>query len=155
MLACPEPPPASTKQQLLLSLSKDLALSYTEVLWKCGRDELWIWLTHNFQLIEQHYCCPLLLLLLWAEKKGTTDHHPVVKHSVYLFDWVKKFGILFCFMYLIWNSYYAGSLAPVNSSVAVFTHAHFQRIAQISSLCNFHSISEGISSLMRFWLLLT
>ena len=84
MLACPELPPASTKQQLLLSLSKDLALSYTEVLWKCGRDELWIWLTHNFQLIEQHYCCPLLLLLLWAEKKGTTDHHPVVKHSVYL-----------------------------------------------------------------------
>ena len=132
MLACPEPPTASTKQQLLLSLSKDLALSYTEVLWKCGRDELWIWLTHNFQLIEQHYCCPLLLLLLWAEKKGTTDHHPVVKHSVYLF--------LFHFLCLIWNSHHTGFLAPVNFSGAFFTHSHFQRIVQISSLGSLHKL---------------
>ena len=35
-------------------------------------------------------------------------------------------------------------------SGAVFSHAHFQKIAQISSLCNFHYIP----SLMRFWLLM-
>ena len=32
---------------------------------------------------------------------------------------------------------------------------HFQKIAQISSLCDFHYICEGIHSLMRFWLLMT
>ena len=44
---------------------------------------------------------------------------------------------------------YTGSLAPADFSGALFTRAHFQ-IAQISNLCNFHSISEGIPSLMRF-----
>ena len=37
----------------------------------------------------------------------------------------------------------------------VFTHAHFQRIAQITSLCDLHNICEGIPSLMHFWLLST
>ena len=50
---------------------------------------------------------------------------------------------------------YTGSLAPAVFSGAVFTCAHFQKIVQISSLCNFHYISEGIPSLMRFWLLMT
>ena len=45
---------------------------------------------------------------------------------------------------------YTGSLASADFSGAVFTCAHFQRIAQISSLCNFHYISEGIPSLMHF-----
>ena len=36
-------------------------------------------------------------------------------------------------------------------SGAVFT-AHFQKIAQIAILCDFHYISKGISSLMHFWL---
>ena len=48
-----------------------------------------------------------------------------------------------------------GSLAPANFSGAVFTCAHFQKLAQISSLCDFHYISEGIPSLVRFWLLMT
>ena len=46
-----------------------------------------------------------------------------------------------------------GSLASADFSGAVFTFAHFQQIAQISSLRNFHYISEGIPSLMGFWLL--
>ena len=33
-----------------------------------------------------------------------------------------------------------GSLAPANFSGAVFTCAHFQKLAQISSLCDFHYI---------------
>ena len=37
---------------------------------------------------------------------------------------------------------YTGSLAPTDFGGAVFTCAHFQKIAQISSLCNFHYISE-------------
>ena len=37
-------------------------------------------------------------------------------------------------------------------SVVRFSLVH---IAQISSLCEFHYISEGIRSLMRFWLLMT
>ena len=50
---------------------------------------------------------------------------------------------------------YTGSLASEDFSGAVFTRVHFQKIAQISSLCDFHYISEGIPSLMRFWLLMT
>ena len=50
---------------------------------------------------------------------------------------------------------YTGSLAPADFSGAVFTSAHFQKITQISSLCDFHYISEGIPSLMRFGLLMT
>ena len=57
---------------------------------------------------------------------------------------------------------YTRSLAPEDFTSAVFTSAHFQKIAQIcanfqkiaqiSILCNFHYIREGIPSLMRFWL---
>ena len=47
---------------------------------------------------------------------------------------------------------YTGSLTPADFRGAVFTCAHIQKIAQISSLWNFHQISEGINSLMRFWL---
>ena len=50
---------------------------------------------------------------------------------------------------------YIRSLAPADFSSAVFTHAYFQKIAQISSLCDFHYINEEIPSLMRFWLLIT
>ena len=50
---------------------------------------------------------------------------------------------------------YAGSLAPADFGGAVFTCAYFQKLAQISSLCNFHYINEGIPSLMRFGLLMT
>ena len=46
---------------------------------------------------------------------------------------------------------YTVSLAPADFSGAVFTHVDFQKIAQISSLCDFHYISERIPSLMRFW----
>ena len=45
-------------------------------------------------------------------------------------------------------------LTHADISGAVFTHAHFQKIAKISSLCNFHHVSEGIPSLLRFWLLM-
>ena len=45
---------------------------------------------------------------------------------------------------------YTGSLAHGDFSGAFFTCAHFQKIAQISSLCHFHYISEGIPSLMHF-----
>ena len=45
---------------------------------------------------------------------------------------------------------YTRSLAPADFSGAVFTCAHFQKVAQISSLCDFHYITEGIPSLMRF-----
>ena len=49
-----------------------------------------------------------------------------------------------------WMDYFAytSSLAP-----AVLTCSHFQKVFQISSFCNFHYITEGILSLMRFWLL--
>ena len=39
---------------------------------------------------------------------------------------------------------YTGSLVPADFSGAVFTCAHFQKIAQIFSLCDFHYISEGV-----------
>ena len=47
------------------------------------------------------------------------------------------------------------SLTPADFSGAVFTCAHFQKVDQISSLFDFHYITEGILSLMRFWLLMT
>ena len=56
---------------------------------------------------------------------------------------------------IYWQVLYTGSLALADFSGAVFTHAYFQKIAQIYSLCNFHHISEGIPSLMHFWLLMT
>ena len=46
---------------------------------------------------------------------------------------------------------YTGSLVAADFSGAVFTFAHFQKIAQISSLCN----CEGNPSLMCFRLLIT
>ena len=46
-------------------------------------------------------------------------------------------------------------MAHADFSGAVFTCAHFQKIAQICSLCDFHYINEEIPSLMRFWLLIT
>ena len=49
---------------------------------------------------------------------------------------------------------YTGSLAPADFFGTVFTGAHFRKIAQISSLCDFYYLSEGIPSLMRFWLLI-
>ena len=42
------------------------------------------------------------------------------------------------------NIKHTGSLALVDFSGAVFTCAHFQKIAKISSLCDFYYISEGI-----------
>ena len=50
---------------------------------------------------------------------------------------------------------YTRSLAPADFSGAVFTCAHFQKIAQISSLCDFLYISEDIPSLECSWLLMT
>ena len=50
---------------------------------------------------------------------------------------------------------YSGSLAPADFIGTAFTCAHFQKIAKISSLCDFDYISEGIPSLMRFWLVMT
>ena len=64
----------------------------------------------------------------------------------------KKVYILVYFFELL--TLYTGPLVPADFSDAVFTCAHFQKIAQISSLCNFHSISEGIPPLMHFWLLM-
>jgi hypothetical protein len=46
-------------------------------------------------------------------------------------------------------------LASADFSGAVFTRAYFQKISQISSLCDFYYISEGIPSLMHFRLLMT
>ena len=39
---------------------------------------------------------------------------------------------------------YIQSLASADFSGAVFTCTHFQKIAQISSLCDFHYITEGL-----------
>ena len=50
---------------------------------------------------------------------------------------------------------YTRSLVPADFSGAVFTHAHFQKIAQICSLCYFHYIGEGIALFIHFWLLIT
>ena len=44
---------------------------------------------------------------------------------------------------------YTGSLVPAGFSGVVFTCAHF-KTAQISSLCNFHYISEGILGIPSF-----
>ena len=46
---------------------------------------------------------------------------------------------------------YTGSLALADFSGAFFTHAHFQKIGQIASLCDFHYISEGIPFTHAFW----
>ena len=53
---------------------------------------------------------------------------------------------------MVSNGFYAytRSLASVDFSAAVFTYAHFQRVAQISSICDFHNINEGIPSFLRF-----
>ena len=53
------------------------------------------------------------------------------------------------------ESYYTGSLVPADFSGAVFSYAYFQKIHQISSLCDFDYINEGIPSLICFWLLMT
>ena len=45
---------------------------------------------------------------------------------------------------------HTGSLVPADFSGAGFTCAHFQKIAQISRLCNFHYTSEGIPLLCIF-----
>ena len=42
----------------------------------------------------------------------------------------------------------AGLLAPANSTGAVFAHADFQMIAEISIICSFFKRSDGIPSLM-------
>ena len=39
-------------------------------------------------------------------------------------------------------------------SVVQFSLMHFQKIVQISGLCYFHYVGEGIPSLMPFWLLM-
>ena len=46
-------------------------------------------------------------------------------------------------MWVLIAQVYTGSLVPADFSGAVFTCAHFQKIAQISTLCNFPYISEG------------
>ena len=51
-------------------------------------------------------------------------------------------NVLKIFMLPCTNTAYTGSLAPAVFSGAVFTHAHFWKIAQISSLFDFH-LSEG------------
>ena len=51
-------------------------------------------------------------------------------------------------------SSYTRSLAPADFNGAFFTRAHFQKIAQMPSLHDFQYISEGIPSLMGFWLLM-
>ena len=43
-------------------------------------------------------------------------------------------------------SKYTRFLAHADFSGAVFTEAHFLKMAQISTLCDFHYISEGIPS---------
>ena len=49
---------------------------------------------------------------------------------------------------------YTRSLATAGFNGAVFTCANFQKIAHISGLCSFHKVSEGIPSIMPFWLLM-
>ena len=68
------------------------------------------------------------------------DHHHVngqvcVKFAIV--DWLFK------------STHTSRSLAPLDFSGSVFTCADFQKIAQISSLCDVHYISEEITSLMR------
>ena len=70
---------------------------------------------------------------------------------VFFFNMLGRVLLLFHIL----NTWYTGSLAPVDFSGAVFTCAHFQKIDQQSSLCNFYYISEGIPLLMDFWLLMT
>ena len=50
---------------------------------------------------------------------------------------------------------YTKSLAPADFGGTVFTCVYFQKVDQISSLFDFDYITEGILSLMRFWLLMT
>ena len=55
----------------------------------------------------------------------------------------------FAIVYRLFKSTHTiGSLAPLDFSGSVFTCADFQKIAQISSLCDVHYISEEITSLM-------
>jgi hypothetical protein len=68
---------------------------------------------------------------------------------VHTVQWVK---ILYEVEFLI---AYTGSLAPADFSGVVFAHAHFQNIALIYSLCDFPYTSEGIPSLLLFWLLMS
>ena len=49
------------------------------------------------------------------------------------------------------NLKYTRSLTPASFCGAVFTCAHFQKKAQICIVCNIHYISEGIPSLMFFF----
>ena len=66
--------------------------------------------------------------------------------------WHTKWGLV--------KLHYIRSLAPADFSGtdfsgAVFTCAHFQKVAQISSLYDFQYITEEIPSLICFWLLMT
>ena len=58
--------------------------------------------------------------------------------------------VKFAIVYRLFKSTHTtGSLDPLDFSGSVFTCADFQKIAQISSLCDVHYISEEITSLMR------
>ena len=46
-------------------------------------------------------------------------------------------------------------LASADFSGADFTHAYFQKIAKNPACAILHYSSEGIPSLIRFWLLMT
>ena len=52
--------------------------------------------------------------------------------------------------FLKWHLNCTGSLASADFGGAGFASEHFQKIAQI--ICNFHYISVGILSFVRFWL---
>ena len=52
------------------------------------------------------------------------------------------------YRFILMRMTYTRSLVPADFSGVVFTCAHFQKMAQISSFCGFHYMSEGIPSLM-------
>ena len=89
--------------------------------------------------VSKSQTCPALSLLSWVFISDFRVLGNPVAHVRYGYENVK----------------YTVCLAPMDFSDEVFTRAHFQKIAQISSLCDFHYISERIPSLMHFWLLMT
>ena len=93
-----------------------------------------------------NHCC-------YGMKPFMKEHKPY-NGSLTPADFTPKWKNSFTHAFLVTNDLSAADLVHVDFGGAVFNHAHFQKIAQISSLFDFYYKSEGIPSLMHFWLLM-
>ena len=90
------------------------------------------------------YFSAMFLATIKTRSMQCTTNNPQVPYFLptvcVVFPFITAESSKLCYYYL--KNRYIRSLAPADFSGAVFTHAHFQKVAQISSIC------EGIPSLV-------